>query len=526
VAPAAPQASGEQRPNVLFLLSDEHSFRFFSYLSQEEGGEPAYTPTLDRLVGGGEAFDAAYCAMPLCTPSRYCLWTSREQDRCGAWGNDVVLPPDLVTLPAHLANAGYETCLVGKMHFGGSRQFNGFRYRPYGDLLGVDAGHQWDPIARGAQRAGMGNARKLRDTGVTTIPESLLQEQVVARESIAFLREQRYRAPGQPWFLCASFSRPHFPYTAPRRHFERYWPEGATRPRIGRDGDGATHAHSVANREHWGLDTHTAEEIGRARAAYFACVAYLDEMLGDLLACLERDGLLENTIIVYTADHGEMAGEHGLRYKNTFFEASARVPLVVQLPEHRGGARAPARVRTPVSLVDVFPTLCALLDVAPPDGLDGVDLSRAIRSGNAECERGPVLCQYLPDWRMVRNGDHKYVAFADGSELCFDLRTDPDEQRDLVRTGDETEAVEALRRLARDGIGFEEATRRAREERRRLLERYPIKVKGSTPNQRILPDGRVVEGDAILYQPVVLAERAADAFDDWPGMSESEKEES
>jgi choline-sulfatase len=498
------------------LLSDEHSFRFFSYLTREEGGEPARTPTLDRLALGGAAFDAAYCAMPLCTPSRYCLWTGRDQERCGAWGNDVVLPPDVVTLPAHLAAAGYETCLLGKMHFGGSRQFNGFRHRPYGDLLGVDAGHQWDPIARGHERAGMGNARKLRDAGVTTIPESLLQEQIVARESLAFLREQRHRAPDQPWLLCASFSRPHFPYTAPRRYFERYWPSGATPPRIGPDGDGATHAHSVRNREHWGLDTHTAAEMARARAAYFACVDYLDEVIGDLLVCLEREGLLEDTIVVYTADHGEMAGEHGLWYKNTFLEASARVPLLVQLPEHRRGALSPSRVRTPVSLVDLFPTLCALLGVAPPDGLDGTDLSSVIHDGAAECERGPVVCQYLPQWRMVRDGDHKYVTFADGSELCFDLRDDSDEQRDLVRAGAARERIDTLRRLAEPRIGFAEAERRAHEERSRLKEEYPIRIQGGTPNQRILPDGRLVEGDAVLYQPVVLAEHAADAFDDWP----------
>lgn len=508
-----------RRPNVLFLLSDEHSFRFFSYLTRAEGGEPVRTPTLDALALGGAAFDAAYCAMPLCTPSRYCLWTGREQDRCGAWGNDVVLPPDLVTLPGHLLAAGYETCLLGKMHFGGSRQFNGFRHRPYGDLLGVDAGHQWDPIARGHERAGMGNARKLRDAGVTTIPESLLQEQVVARESIAFLREQHHRAADQPWFLCASFSRPHFPYTAPRRHFERYRPDGVPRPRIGREGDGARHAHSVANREHWGLDGHTAEEQARARAAYFACVEYLDEVLGDFLTCLERDGLLENTIVVYTADHGEMAGEHGLWYKNTFLEASARVPLLVQLPEHRRGEVPPARVRTPVSLVDLFPTLCGLVGVAAPDGLDGTDLSRTIRSGASACERGAVVCQYLPEWRMVRDAWHKYVAFPDRSDLCFDLTADPDEQHDLIRAGEERERVEALRQTTRAGVDFEEVARRAREERRRLMERYPTKVKGRTPNQRILPDGRLVEGDATLYQPVVLAERAGDAFDDWPGRS-------
>ena len=129
------------RPNILFLLSDEHSYRFMGHVPEDRGGEPVDTPAFDRLASHSTVFTDAYCQMPLCTPSRLCLLTGREVRRAGAWNNASVLRPELSTLPGTLRDAGYETCLVGKMHLGGTQQFVGFNHRPYGDLTGK-AGHQ------------------------------------------------------------------------------------------------------------------------------------------------------------------------------------------------------------------------------------------------------------------------------------------------------------------------------------------------------------------------------------------------
>ena len=128
-----------ERPNILFLLSDEHSYRCFSYLDPNGEGEPVRTPTLDALATNGVNFRQAYCQMPLCTPSRMCFLTSREQRRAGAWDNESWLKPGIPTLPEVFADDGWETCLVGKAHFGGDRQFNGYQHRPYGDLTGAGA---------------------------------------------------------------------------------------------------------------------------------------------------------------------------------------------------------------------------------------------------------------------------------------------------------------------------------------------------------------------------------------------------
>ena len=217
-----------ERPNILFLLSDEHSYRFLSARSAAAGGEPCRTPTLDGLIERGTHLSTAYCQMPLCTPSRIAMLCGRHSHRCGAWGNGSILPPELPTFSSHLGENGYDTCTVGKMHLGGSRQLAGFRHRPYGDF-GGPCSHQSDPLRTADQDDSAYSSLRSRtvDAGVSQVPESQLQEIAVMRESVAWLREQRQQ---QPWMLMASFSRPHFPLTAPRRHLERYWPDGVTPP--------------------------------------------------------------------------------------------------------------------------------------------------------------------------------------------------------------------------------------------------------------------------------------------------------
>jgi choline-sulfatase len=515
-----PSGDSVAAPNVLWLLSDEHSFRYLSFLDPadpRDGGEPVRTPTLDRLAARGTVFRNAYCQMPLCTPSRFGMLTGRDHDRCGGQGNESVLPPDLPTLPGYLAEVGgYETCLLGKMHFGGSRQFGGFRHRPYGDLGGVVGGHQGDPLLEWYAYGGHRDRRRIDLAGIGTVPESFLQEQIITREAVAFLREHRHRAPQQPWLLCASFSRPHYPWTAPRRHFERYWPQGITSPRVGRTGDTVAHPYTAHLRASTRTGSVSEEDALRARAAYFGCIDFLDEVLGDFLALLDRDGFLDNTIVVYTTDHGSMNGEHGLWYKSTWHEASSHVPLIIQLPEQRRGEVGPSQVKTPVSLGDLFPTLSGLCGLAPPAGLDGVDTSRHVRSGAPEFERAPVVCQMASSWRMLRRGQYKFVTFRDGPDVLFDLEDDPDEQRNLAELPEHASLVAELRAHALADFDFGAVTRRLAEAQRDLAQRFPWRVRGRTPNQMILPDGRLVEADVALYSPVVLAESARDAFDDWP----------
>ena len=506
----------KNKRNILFLLSDEHSFRCMGHVSEEDGGENIETPTFDKLAEKGTVFSQSYCQMPLCTPSRISLLTGLEARRCGAWANESVLRPELPTIPSTLRDAGYTTCLVGKMHLGGTQQFIGFQHRPYGDLTGK-CGHQWEPVMERGKHNGM----RVRTTfvGETEVPESLIQDQVVTSEAISFLRENKHKNPDKPWFLCASFSRPHFPLTSPKRHFEKFWPNNISEPKIPADGDAFDHPMSVGMRDGFKSDEINRDEMMKARAAYFGCVSYLDEVLGDFLDILEKDGLLDNTIIVYATDHGELMGEHGVWWKNGWYEGCTRVPFIISTPEQRRGEKTTIKCKTPVGLFDLFPTLCGLTGVDAPANLNGIDLSEVIENGAAAPER-PIFSDALePRWgegtefRSIRQGKYKYIIFRDAPPLAFDLENDPEEQHNLLKDAEIPSKVQELAKFAESSIDFDavETERTVRDGG--LREQYKQNIPQSTGNLYFMPDGRIINADDPLYKPTVIAEKPEHAFD-------------
>lgn len=502
------------RPNVLLLISDQHNYRYFSHRKR---GEPVHTPTLDALAESGTVFDRTYCPVPLCGPSRLCFLTGREARNAGGWRNYSLLKPGLETVAEVLSKAGYETCLQGKMHLGGDRQFAGFDHRPYGDLTGK-GGHQADPPAAGLDTGKRGTSR-IRDTGVTGIPESHLQETNAIHETVSWLREHRHANPDQPWFVTVSFSRPHWPRTAPSRHIDRYAADSVPEPRVGST-DADDHPYVEAMRERYALDDIDPADKEQARAAYFACVDFLDEIVGDLLGTLERDGTLDETIVIYMSDHGELAGEHGLWEKRTWHEGSIRVPLFVQLPDQRSGVGASAQIETPVSLIDLFPTICGLTGVPVPEGVDGTDLSTAVRDGT-EPDRDSVFCDYLKPavgglrYRIAIDDHLKYVRFQDAPDRLFDLAADPLERRNLLAQEEPPAAADRLRDRIDETMDFEAAADAA-ERDLEAADEHRLGVPSGTGNTYYLPDGRIVDADSILYQPHVLVEDPAVVFEDHP----------
>jgi len=514
-----------ERPNILFLLSDEHSYRFLSSRSRQEGGEPCHTPTLDGLIDQGAFFSEASCQMPLCTPSRIAMLAGRHSHRAGAWNNNSILPPELPTFASHLGDQGYATCTVGKMHLGGTRQFAGFQHRPYGDFGGPCA-HQFDPLSSyeaGGLLPGSDLRSRTVDAGLLQVPESQLQETAVATESIAWLRNHRQSQPDKPWLLMASFSRPHFPLTAPPRHFSRYWPEGVNEPRIAAgSGDSADHPMTQGAIAGFRTNEIEREEGLRARAAYFACVDFLDELLGDFLVRLECDGALDNTIIVYASDHGEMCGEHGLWWKNTWHESSVRVPLIISTPEHRRGEVAAEIISDPVGLADLFPTFCGFAGIEPPDDLDGVDLSGPCRAEASSALRqrpGAITEAMVPRWgegtefRLIRSRRHKYVLFRDADDLAFDLQADPDEQRNLLAHGEGGAETDALRSHLLEGFDFATVEEKRLAQTQDLRARFPLRTEATTPNQVLRGDGLLVEADSPLYDADVVSHDVDADFD-------------
>jgi choline-sulfatase len=503
------------RPNILFLFSDEHSFRFMGHMDKKNGGENIQTPNFDKLAASGTVFSDSYCHMPLCTPSRISMLTGLEVRKSGAWSNNSVLRPELPTIPGVFRDAGYATCLVGKMHLYGTQQFAGFEHRPYGDLTG-SCGHQWEPIEQPS--TGM-RERTEKAVGVTEIPESQLQDQIVCDESISFLREHQAAQPDKPWFLCASFSRPHFPLTAPARHINRFWPDNTSKPKIPATGDAYNHPMSVGMRKGFRTDEINEEEMMYARACYFACVTYLDEVIGDFFVRLEKDGLLDNTIIVYSTDHGEMAGEHGVWWKNGWYEACTRVPLIISTPEQRRGDVPANVVNTPVSLLDMFPTLTSMADVDYPHNLSGFDLSSCIKDNTSAPDRPVLVDNLTPRWgagtefRMVRKQQYKYVRFRNAPSLAFDLEKDPEEQHNLLTSKEPLpEIVKELELFANESIDFNETEKERTQRDGKLHENFQHGIKEKALNVYTMPSGKLYDAEKSLYDPNILSKSSAEAF--------------
>ncbi len=492
------------RPNILLILSDEHHPDVAGFA----GDVVVDTCHIDRLAERSARFSTAICANPVCTPSRMCLLTGKEAHRCAAWSNHWIIYPEHVTWPRHFATHGYTTALVGKMHFGGRDQMQGFQHRPYGDLR-HGLGHQPEPLS---MFPGYHNPES---AGVTEIPESLLQDVVTTRETLAFLFEQMDHSPDRPWFVCASYGRPHSPLTAPGRYIRRYRDRvppvelsegwlGRLEPFARLLGDKYAHL--------------TADQSRRGREGYYACVDFVDDCIGELLDGLERAGALDNTVVIYTSDHGEMMGQHGLWGKGVYFEPSIAVPLLFAGPGVDGGGRV---IDEPFSLLDLLPTCCALAGLPIPEGLDGVDWSEALGCPEAPAPRQVAPSEFffygsrLADteqshdkphlaWRAVRDRRWKYVDVQGGEPLLFDLENDPQERCSLAGDAKQKERCRQLREVLFENFSWEQIGPQLDADRARLP-KHMSGLKPTTPNQYMLPDGRIFDAEGALYEARWLA---------------------
>lgn len=484
-----------KKPNILWIFTDEHNSKVAGFA----GDRIVNTSNLDHLAKRSVCFENASCASPLCTPSRLSTMTGREAHRCAAWSNHWVIFPEHTTWPGHFAAHGYRTCLVGKMHFGGRDQMQGFQHRPYGDLR-HGLGHQPEPLSMYPGYSGALSA------GVSEIPESLLQDAVITKEALAFLLEHQCNKPDQPWFMCASYGRPHPPFTAPGRYIQRY--KGRVPPAYpGRE--------SIENLEPYASrfpQELTEEQEIKGREGYYACVDYVDDCIGELLDGLEKAGMLENTIIIYTSDHGEMMGTHGCWGKILYQEGSVGVPLLIAGPDIKGGMR----VKHPVSLMDLFPTTCAMAGLPIPDNLDGIDVSSLVYDpSTTEPPR-----QYAPSaayrygawinfggfpedepnlaWRCVRDERWKYVEVEKGTTLLYNLEEDPNETTNLANDPEYAERCSQMQEWLYKDFSWEEIHTQLAKDREHLPEFRSGQPPG-TPNQYMLPDGRVFDAEKSLY---------------------------
>ena len=463
-----------KRPNILILYTDQQRFDALG----AAGNDEIHTPNLDRLAADGLHYTHCFVQNPVCMPSRLSFLTGRYAGEFGVYSNGVPVPADTLTLPRMLGNFGYTSANIGKLHFlphanRDHREVHpsyGFDHLEISDEPGCyeDAYRAWvrriAPEELGNISLGLPPATKVwreqlgvRDGIRHRSPEGgrhtkraeafagrsdLTHTAFVAAQTMEFLRSRG--GDGGPFFCIAGFYSPHSPWIAPREFLDLYEPAKLSLPGLPPKLD--------AQRR----DGHFSDdELRSAKHGYYAMVSEVDHHVGRILGCLDERGLADDTIVVFTSDHGEWLGEH-LRYGKggPGDDAIARVPLLVR---HPGAIASPGRVDDIVEALDVAPTLLQCAGVPAPPVLQGRTLpGLGELAGGA---RGSALLE-MPAARTVRTKQFRYTLRADGSEELFDVQADPGQYHDVSGDTEHSAALAGMRKeLARRLIEMERSAK-------------------------------------------------------------------
>jgi len=416
------------RPNLLLITTDQQRFDTIAAAVRDRGAQAAQanllTPHLDWLCATGIRYTRCYADAPVCAPSRATIMCGFHAWHHGLTSN-AAQPNPLTgrpTLPGILTAAGYQTHLYGKAHFTPLRAHHGFEH-----MAILPDYYRWlarQPGAAPALRHGLGQ-NEIEPVFSSTAPHQTLTQWVTDR-SIDFLDT---RDPTRPFFLWTSYTKPHPPFDPSASCWQLYDGLDLPTPVRGDWADGGSR-HRAFSRLSWHLNRAHEFPAGKLRAmrrAYYATLTEVDYALGRLFARLREQTLLENTWIIFTSDHGDMLGDHGLGAKSVFFEGSAHVPLLVRPPglwtsDPRGGGTDDRLA----CLADLLPTFLALAGVDRPldQPCDGLDLLGS--------ERRARLFGECSEYHCLIEGDRKFhFSAAGGAKLAFDLIADPLEEHAL-----------------------------------------------------------------------------------------------
>uniref|UniRef100_L2G7Y0 Sulfatase n=1 Tax=Colletotrichum fructicola (strain Nara gc5) TaxID=1213859 RepID=L2G7Y0_COLFN len=428
-------------PNILFIMADQLAAPQLKMYNPES---QIKTPNLDALAAQSVQFDSAYCPSPLCAPSRMSLISGLLPMKIGAYDNAAQISSEIPTYAHYLRLKGYQTALAGKMHFIGD-QLHGYETRLTSDIYPGDFGWavNWDePDTR---LEWYHNSSSILQAGTCVRSNQLDYDEEVMYKSSQFLYDHVREDPEKkrPFALTVSLTHPHDPYTIEEKFWDLYEDVDIALPkvRIPKEEQDPHSKRLMKVCDLWDYDF-TDEQIKRARRAYYGAVSYVDDCVGRLLSVLKKCGLEDDTIIVFSGDHGDMLGERGLWYKMSYFESSVRVPLFVRHPKQF----EPHRVTKNVSTLDILPTLCDLVGTKPLPGLpmDGVSLLPHLQGREGHDK---VYAEYTGEGTvsplmMIREGPWKYIYCpADGTQL-FNLEHDPLELVNLA-SGKAPKAIEA-----------------------------------------------------------------------------------
>jgi choline-sulfatase len=452
------------RPNILILMVDQANGTLFP----DGPADFLHAPNLKALAARSVRFANAYTASPLCAPARASFMSGQLPSRTRVYDNAAEFASDIPTYAHHLRRAGYHTALSGKMHFVGPDQLHGFEERLTTDIYPADFG--WTPdYTRPGERIDWWyhNLGSVTGAGVAEITNQMEYDDEVAYHATRKLYDLSRRLDDRPWCLTVSFTHPHDPYVARKRFWDMYEDCAELAPQVGLPVEPDPHSQRLLEACDYRNFAITPEHVRRARRGYFANISYIDEKIGEILDVLERGRMAEDTVVIFVSDHGDMLGERGMWFKMSFFEGSARVPLMMAVP-----GWAPGRVETPVSTLDVVPTLAGVAGIdisALAQWTDGTDLA-PVAQGAA---RAAVPMEYAAEGSVaplvaLREGRYKLTLCAADPPMLHDLEADPGELHNLAGDPAHAEVLGGLRAQAEarwDLVAFDAAVRESQARR-------------------------------------------------------------
>ena len=417
------------RPNLLYILSDQHTQK----ISGCYGDPLAPTPNLDRLAARGVTFDNAYTPSPLCTPARMALLTGRHPSTQSCWTNSDALASDIPTFANAMGAGGLAPTLIGRLHSIGPDQMRGYAERLVGDhSTNWVGGHAHslgvldktnDPFRESIERSGPGQSSyELKDRDVTAA-------------TLAWLDGRAGRS--KPFCLSVGYLLPHQPYVCAADDYRRYGGRVGL-PALAVPDDEHPYLHWW--REHTGSLDLPDEAVIRARTAYYGLVTSFDRLVGAILDRLDALGLAENTLVIYVSDHGDQIGKRGLWWKQTFYEESVKVPLIMAWP---GVLPEGERRSQTLNLIDLGPTMLEALGAPALPNTQGRSFLQVAKDA-ATPWLDETFSEYCTDgmapWagtqpvqqRMIRRGRWKLVYYHGHRPQLFDLEDDPTELNDLA----------------------------------------------------------------------------------------------
>lgn len=430
------------KPNILIFMVDQLNGTLFP----DGPAEWLHAPNLKKLAAQSTCFKNAYTASPLCAPGRAAFMSGQLPSDTGVYDNAAEFISSIPTYAHHLRRAGYQTCLSGKMHFVGPDQMHGFEERLTTDIYPADFG--WTPDYRKpGERIDWWyhNMGSVTGSGVAEISNQMEYDDEVAYHATRKVYDYARSKDERPWCMTVSFTHPHDPYVARKKYWDLYEDCEHLLPTVPAMDyeDHDTHSKRIFDANDWRSFDISEDDIKRSRRAYFANISYLDDKIGEVMEAVEATR--QETIIMFVSDHGDMLGERGLWFKMSFFEGSARVPMMICAPDME-----PGLITTPVSNIDVCPTLCDLAGVDMSE-VEPWTTGQSVKPMGQGVERTePVAIEYAAEASYspmvsLRYGKWKYNRCKLDADQLFDLDKDPHELTNLAEVAEHQGTLTQLR---------------------------------------------------------------------------------